>query len=408
MRVLHTADWHLGQRFNGGHERTEEHRHFLRWLVETIQAQRVEVLVVAGDIFDTGSPSNAALELYYSFLLQMQATDCRDIVLVGGNHDSPATLNAPARLLRHLRVHVVGCVPDCFEDQVIVLDNADGKPGLVVCAIPFLRDRDVRLSVPGEEAEERETRIRQGIADHYARVSEIEMVWQLKAAGVPVLATGHLYAAGASPSDSERTIHVGNLGQVTADHFPAVFDYVALGHLHRPQRVGGREHIRYSGSPIPLSFSEIDHPKEVLLLEFAPQSLAIEALPVPSARRLIRFHGPLDEVLVLLAAYDNTGYQLPAWADVEVRSELSQLEVAQQLLAVITQLDRTQLEVLARRHFRLLTLRPLGEEPEPLTRSLHDFTEREVFEKRLEEEPEEARTELLGAFDELLELMRQG
>ncbi|GAB2475028.1 nuclease SbcCD subunit D [Hymenobacter qilianensis] len=408
MRVLHTADWHLGQRFNGGHERTEEHRHFLRWLVETIQTQRVEVLVVAGDIFDTGSPSNAALELYYSFLLQMQATACRDIVLVGGNHDSPATLNAPARLLRHLRVHVVGCVPDCFEDQVIVLDNADGKPGLVVCAIPFLRDRDVRLSVPGEEAEEREARIRQGIADHYSRIAEVEIVWQLKAAGVPVLATGHLYAAGASPSDSERTIHVGNLGQVTADHFPTVFDYVALGHLHRPQRVGGREHIRYSGSPIPLSFSEVDHPKEVLLLEFTPQSLAIEAVPVPGARRLVRFHGPLDEVLVRLAAYENTGYQLPAWADVEVRSELSQLEVAEQLLAVITQLDRTQLEVLARRHFRMLTLRPLGEEPEPLTRSLHDFTEREVFEKRLEEEPEEARTELLSAFDELLELMRQG
>lgn len=409
MRVLHTADWHLGQRFsNGNHERTEEHRHFLSWLVETIQTQKVEVLVVAGDIFDTGSPSNVALELYYSFLLQMQATACRDIVLVGGNHDSPATLNAPARLLRHLRVHVVGCVPDCFEDQVIVLDNADGKPGLVVCAIPFLRDRDVRLSVPGEEAEEREARIRQGIADHYARIAEVEMVWQLKAAGVPVLATGHLYAAGASPSDSERTIHVGNLGQVTADHFPTVFDYVALGHLHRPQRVGGREHIRYSGSPIPLSFSEIDHPKEVLLLEFAPQSLTIEALPVPGARRLVRFHGPLDEVLVRLAAYENTGYQLPAWADVEVRSELSQLEVAEQLLAVITQLDRTQLEVLARRHFRLLTLRPLGDEPEPLTRSLHDFTEREVFEKRLEEEPEEARPELLGVFDELLELMRQG
>ena len=90
----------------------------------------------------------------------------------------------------------------------------------MVCAIPFLRDRDVRLSVPGETAEEREARIRQGIADHYARAAEIEMVWQLKAAGVPVLATGHLYAAGAAPSDSERTIHVGNLGQVTADHFP--------------------------------------------------------------------------------------------------------------------------------------------------------------------------------------------
>jgi exonuclease SbcD len=406
MRVLHTADWHLGQRFISGHERTEEHRHFLEWLVQTVREQRVEVLVIAGDIFDTGSPSNQALELYYSFLLNMRGTACRDIVVVGGNHDSPATLNAPARLLRHLRVHVVGCVPDCFEDQVLVLDDATGKPGLVVCAVPFLRDRDVRLSVPGETAEEREARIKQGIADHYARLAAAEQVWQLKDLGLPVLATGHLYAAGAAPSDSERTIHVGNLGQITADHFPEVFDYVALGHLHRPQRVGGREHIRYSGSPIPLSFSEIGHPKEVLLLEFVAGKLhTLETLEVPGTRRLIRFHGTLEEVVTGLQTYDNTGYLLPAWADVQIHSELTQLEVADALLKVIQELDRKQLEVLARRHFRLVKLRALGEEETeaPLTRSLHDYTEREVFEQRLETEPEEGRAELLRTFDELLE-----
>ncbi|MBT2557893.1 exonuclease subunit SbcD [Hymenobacter sp. ISL-91] len=407
MRILHTADWHLGQRFIQGHERTEEHRHFLDWLVATIEAEQVEVLVVAGDIFDTGSPSNQALELYYDFLLKLRQTGCRDVVVVGGNHDSPATLNAPARLLRHLRVHVVGCVPECFEDQVLVLDDATGKPGLVVCAVPFLRDRDVRLSVPGESAEERETRIRQGLADHYARVAEIEQVWQLKALGLPVLATGHLYAAGAAPSDSERTIHVGNLGQVTADHFPAVFDYVALGHLHRPQRVGGQAHIRYSGSPIALSFSEVDHAKEVLLVEFTAGKVAgLHSRPVPGARRLVRFHGTLDEVSTALMAYDNAGYALPAWADVQIHSELSQLEVAETLLKVIDALDRQRLVVLARRHLRLLTLRPLGatEETEAsLTRSLHDFTAREVFEQRLEAEPAEARAELLRTFDELLE-----
>ena len=408
MRVLHTADWHLGQRFISGHERTDEHRHFLHWLVETVREQAVEILVIAGDVFDSGSPSNQALELYFDFLLQMQGTDCRDIVVVGGNHDSPATLNAPARLLRHLRVHVVGCVPDCFEDQVLVLNDAAGRPGLVVCAVPFLRDRDVRLSVPGETAEEREARLKQGIADHYARIAEVEHVGQLKAQGLPVLATGHLYAAGAAPSDSERTIHVGNLGQVTAEHFPEVFDYVALGHLHRPQRVGGREHIRYSGSPIALSFSEIDHGKEVLLLDFAGGKLAtLAALPVPGTRRLLRFHGALDEVVALLVAYDNTGYLLPAWVDVEVRSELTQLEVAEALLKVIQGLDRKQVEVLARRHLRLVQLRPLGEPDgdEPLTPSLHDFTERQVFAQRLASEPEAGRAELLAAFDELLEGM---
>ena len=408
MRVLHTADWHLGQRFISGHERTDEHRHFLHWLVETVREQAVEILVIAGDVFDSGSPSNQALELYFDFLLQMQGTDCRDIVVVGGNHDSPATLNAPARLLRHLRVHVVGCVPDCFEDQVLVLNDAAGQPGLVVCAVPFLRDRDVRLSVPGETAEEREARLKQGIADHYARIAEVEHVGQLKAQGLPVLATGHLYAAGAAPSDSERTIHVGNLGQVTAEHFPEVFDYVALGHLHRPQRVGGREHIRYSGSPIALSFSEIDHGKEVLLLDFAGGKLAtLAALPVPGTRRLLRFHGALDEVVALLVAYDNTGYLLPAWVDVEVRSELTQLEVAEALLKVIQELDRKQVEVLARRHLRLVQLRPLGEpgDEESLTPSLHDFTERQVFAQRLASEPEAGRAELLAAFDELLEGM---
>ena len=411
MRVLHTADWHLGQRFISGHERIDEHRHFLHWLVATVREQAVEVLVITGDVFDSGSPANQALELYYDFLLQMQGTDCRDIVVVGGNHDSPATLNAPARLLRHLRVHVVGCVPDCFEDQVLILNDTAGQPGLVVCAVPFLRDRDVRLSVPGETADEREARLKQGIADHYARIAEVEQVWQLKAEGLPVLATGHLYAAGAAPSDSERTIHVGNLGQVTAEHFPEIFDYVALGHLHRPQQVGGREHIRYSGSPIALSFSEIDHGKEVLLLDFAGGKLAsLTALAVPSTRRLLRFHGTLEEVVGLLVAYDNTGFLLPAWADVEVRSELTQLEVAEALLKVIQELDRKQVEVLARRHLRLVKLRPLGEtddNEESLTPSLHDFTERQVFAQRLESEPEAGRTELLAAFDELLEGMAQ-
>ena len=411
MRVLHTADWHLGQRFISGHERIDEHRHFLHWLVATVREQAVEVLVIAGDVFDSGSPANQALELYYDFLLQMQGTDCRDIVVVGGNHDSPATLNAPARLLRHLRVHVVGCVPDCFEDQVLILNDAAGQPGLVVCAVPFLRDRDVRLSVPGETAEEREARLKQGIADHYARIAEVEQVWQLKAEGLPVLATGHLYAAGAAPSDSERTIHVGNLGQVTAEHFPEIFDYVALGHLHRPQQVGGREHIRYSGSPIALSFSEIDHGKEVLLLDFAGGKLAgLTALAVPGTRRLLRFHGTLEEVVGMLMAYDNTGFLLPAWADVEVRSELTQLEVAEALLKVIQELDRKQVEVLARRHLRLVKLRPLGEtgdDEESLTPSLHDFTERQVFAQRLESEPEAGRAELLAAFDELLEGMAQ-
>ncbi|GAB3571774.1 exonuclease subunit SbcD [Hymenobacter daeguensis] len=411
MRVLHTADWHLGQRLQSGHDRHDEHQRFLHWLTATIAEQRVEVLVVAGDVFDTGNPPSAALELYYSFLVGLRATGCRDVVIVGGNHDHPATLNAPARLLRHLRVHVVGCVPECFEEQIFTLENAQGQPGLVVCAVPFLRDRDVRLSVPGESAAEREGRIRQGIADHYARLAECEAVWLARDThGLPVLATGHLYAAGGAASDSERTIHVGNLGQVTADHFPEIFDYVALGHLHRPQQVGGRAHIRYCGSPIPLSFSERLDAKQVLLLEFegaaAPR---VEVLPVPVARRLVRVQGTLPEVLADLLAYENATHPLPAWVDVEIHSDLAPAEVSEQLAKVLDLLDRQQLEVLQRRHLRLSAVRPLGaetEEPEtPLTRNLHEFSAPEVFAQRLESEPEDGRAVLQATFAELLELM---
>lgn len=415
MIVLHTADWHLGQRLQSGHDRHEEHRRFLAWLRAEIEARQVEVLVVAGDVFDTGNPPSTALELYYDFLVGLRQTSLRDVVVVGGNHDHPATLNAPARLLRHLRVHVVGCVPDEFDRQILTLENRRGEPGLVVCAVPFLRDRDVRLSVPGEGAEEREQRIRQGIADHYARLAAHEHVWrQRDELGVPVLATGHLYAAGGAASDSERSVHLGNLGQVTADHFPDVFDYVALGHLHRPQQVGGRGHVRYPGSPIPLSFSERDDRKQVLLLEFAGLAPPrVEAVPVPAARRLVRLQGDLDAVVADLLAYDNASYPLPAWLDLEIHSDLAPAEVNEQLAKIGALLRKEQLEILQRRHLRLSVVRQFGAAAEngaageyelpPLTPSLHEFSPRQVFERRLESEPEAGRDELLRTFDELLE-----
>jgi exonuclease SbcD len=170
MRVLHTADWHLGQHFLTGQERLTEQRAFLDWLLATVQAQEVEALVLAGDVFDTTSPSHAAQELYYDFLVRMQGTCCRDIVVVGGNHDSPTLLNASRRLLRALRIHVVGGAPTDPAEQIVSL--AGSGPGLVVCAVPFLRDRDLRLSMAGETPDERQFRIRESIAGHYLALSE--------------------------------------------------------------------------------------------------------------------------------------------------------------------------------------------------------------------------------------------
>ena len=412
MRVLHTADWHLGQRFQHGHERLAEHRCFLDWLLATIEEECVEVLVVAGDVFDTGNPPAAARRLYYQFLARLQASaTCHDVVIVGGNHDSAETLNASATLLKALRVHVVGGVPVEFADQCLLLPHDAATPRLAVAAVPFLRDADVRYLVPGESAEERETRLRDGIAAHYHRVADLLSDHRLQ--GVPILATGHLFAAGCGDNDAstERPLSIGSLGQITADAFPTDFDYVALGHLHRPQVVGQRAHIRYSGSPIPLSFSETDHPQQVLLLTFDGLGCPrIQALDVPCERRLVRFRGSLDEVIEQLRQYDNAGYQHEAWADVAVLPGLPWSEV-QDRIREAWQATEGQVRVVAGPR----PLRPQEAEPEAVMSEepsagphLEELSPQTVFEQLLdiqEFEPE-ARQQLLETFGQLLAFQR--
>jgi exonuclease SbcD len=320
MRILHTADWHLGKKLEHL-DRVAEHRLFLDWLLHTLDEQQVDALVVAGDVFDTGSPSNETQRMYYDFLIRLRQTCCRQVVIAGGNHDSASTLNAPRELLRALDIHVIGEVPDQPEDQLIPLSSQPGTVQAVVAAVPFLRDRDVRLSVAGESATEREQRLRDGILAHYA--SLLPLLEDYIAKGIPVLATGHLYAAGATASDSEKEIHVGSLGQFPATLFPRAYNYIALGHLHRPQEVGGMPHIRYSGSPIPLSFSESTDRKSVVLVDVAAgEPLSITTLSIPLFRPLLRLSGNPDEVMRALPALEiPAGAILPAWVEVQVHTD---------------------------------------------------------------------------------------
>ena len=408
MRVLHTADWHLGQHFLPGQERTTEQQAFLEWLLRTVQEQAIETLVIAGDVFDSQSPSYTAQELYYTFLVKMQATGCRDIVVVGGNHDSPTMLNASRQLLRQLRIHVVGGVPADPTEQIISLAYPDGRPGLLVCAVPFLRDRDIRLARAGETPDERQLRIRQSIADHYAALADHDLVRGQRALDVPVLATGHLYAAGGEAREgAERDVHIGGLGLVGAEHFPAAFDYVALGHLHRPQVVGGRAHIRYSGSPVPLSFTEADDKQQVLLLEFKGAGVpVITSLPVPVSRRLQRFHGTLDEVEADLLAYDNSAFALVAWADVLVRSDETPAEVQRRIQAVLQLQQQQVVAPRGVRHQRATEQPDLAADLAPLA-LLHELTVDEVFSRRVAGLPPERAAALTVTFGELRQLLSE-
>ena len=274
LTILHTSDWHLGRRLYG-RMRYEEFEAFLSWLQDTISAQKVDVLIVAGDIFDTMTPSNRAQALYYEFLGKVSKSCCQHIVIVAGNHDSPTFLDAPSNVLKFLNVHVIGTACEDLNDEVLVLDDADGTPHCIIAAVPYLRDRDVRSSAAGESADSKDANVIKGIRAHYDEVASIAKTKQAELAEmhqrhIPIIATGHLFAAGGTTTEDDgvRELYVGSLGKISADMFDESFDYVALGHLHVPQRVGGRESIRYSGSPIAMGFGEARQQKQVLLVQF--------------------------------------------------------------------------------------------------------------------------------------------
>ena len=169
MKILHTSDWHIGRALYGC-KRYEEFEAFLAWLGEFIVKDHVDVLLVAGDIFDNSTPSNRAQELYYRFLYRVANSSCRHVVITAGNHDSPSFLNAPKEVLLFLNVHVVGSVSDSPKDDVLVLSDQNGKPELIVCAVPYLRDCDIRKAEAGESMEDKERKMVEGIRSHYRNV----------------------------------------------------------------------------------------------------------------------------------------------------------------------------------------------------------------------------------------------
>ncbi len=403
MRLLHTADWHLGKKLENS-ERTDEHRDFLDWLIIKLETESIDVLVIAGDIFDTGSPSNTALALYYKFLGQLKATCCNDVVVIGGNHDSISTLNAPKDLLKFFNVHVIGGVPDIFTDQIIEIRGKTGKTELVICAVPFLRDKDIKLSVAGEMADERESRIKQGIHDHYHKF--VAHILPYKQAGIPVISTGHLFAAGSSTSESEKEIHMGNLGQVHGDQFPKEFDYVALGHIHKPQVVNKMEHIRYSGSPIPLSFSENEDRKQVLILELSDAGLiGLVSHEVPCYRKLIRIKGDLDTVLKKISRLEDPLSAYPAWVELRVEVESGITDLEDQLAALMD--GKKFIERFFTRQLKTRVNQGM-DQLAPVAMSLNDLEPKEVFIKRCQSEFKDADyTDLVASFDEVMELMKQ-
>ncbi len=269
MRIIHTSDWHLGQHFMG-RNRQAEHKAFLAWLVGEIKERRADALVVAGDIFDTGAPPSYARTLYNEFIVSLQGTGCGQTLILGGNHDAAATLNEARSILECLNTQVVAGILETPEDHVILFNDRDGGPGLIVCAVPFLRPRDLVKSIGGQSGRDKQRALGEAIRKFYDQVFGAAKAAQerLGQAGgsLPIMATGHLTVVGGKSSESVRDIYIGSLDARPAKGFPGA-DYIALGHLHRGQQIRMLDHIRYSGSPIPLSFDEGGSGKQVLQVD---------------------------------------------------------------------------------------------------------------------------------------------
>lgn len=373
MRIIHTSDWHLGQNFYSK-SRAAEHSAFLDWLLTSAQAHEVDAIIVAGDIFDTGSPPSYARELYNRFVVQLQQTGCQ-LVVLAGNHDSVATLNESRDILAFLKTTVVASAGHA----PFILPQRDGTPGAIFCPVPFLRPRELVTSQAGHSSGEKQQLLLNAISDYYQQ--QYEAACALRGdRPLPIVASGHLTTVGASKSDAVREIYIGTLEAFPASHFPPV-DYIALGHIHQAQKIGGSEHIRYSGSPIALSFDETGKSKSVNLVTFTDGQLT-EVLPltVPVTQPLAVLKGDFSSISEQLTQWRDAPQEPVVWLDIEITSDEYLHDIQRKIQA---QTEDLPVEVLLVRRSRAQRERILaGERRETLS----ELQVEEVFERRLAQE----------------------
>ena len=398
MKILHTSDWHLGQSFFTK-SRKAEHQAFLDWLLLQVDEQQIDAVIVAGDIFDTGTPPSYAREMYNRFIVAINQLGCT-LVVLGGNHDSVSTLNESKQLVACLNTHVIANVAtevgentsgqesQLFSEQIIELQNRQKETGAILCAIPFIRPRDVIQSSAGESGLEKRQALGDAIKQHYHQLyQQAVSLRESKCLAVPIIATGHLTALGVSQSDSVRDIYIGTLEGFAADGFPPA-DYIALGHIHRPQIVAKSDHIRYSGSPIPLSFDELKTTKQVVMVEFnSSQQSKVTPLEVPVSQPMAVIKGDLESIACQLAEYKDRDESLPVWLciEVQVQDYLSDLQQRVQQMA-----EGLNVEVLQLRRSRNRAQQALSQVERE---TLAELTPQEVFTKRLELESFEGEVE---------------
>ncbi|WP_419209372.1 exonuclease SbcCD subunit D C-terminal domain-containing protein [Photobacterium leiognathi subsp. mandapamensis] len=403
MKIIHTSDWHLGHQLHG-YNREYEHQAFLDWLADELETQQADALLVAGDIFDTANPPASSWRMLYRFLAKVSKTlPNLDVVMIGGNHDSPSKLDAPHELLKAFDLHMVGGIHRLddgtldVERMLVPITNKDQQTAAYVLAVPFLRSADLRT----DNLDENDDRLIKGVEVLYGEMTLAAR--NLLAPEQAMIGMGHAYMASGQLSEmSERRVLGGNQHALPASIFADDMSYVALGHLHLAQKVAKKEHVRYSGSPIPLSMAERKYPHKILAVEFdGCEVKAIDEIAIPRSVDMLKVPtkpAPLDEVLAALKALPDD--ELP-------REQQPFLEVHVLLDKPQALLREKVLQALEGKSVRLAKITPhynQREQQDSLQhRRLSDVSPQQVFalswNKKFDGEPTEAMAE---AFETLL------
>lgn len=396
MKILHTADWHIGKKLHN-FDLHQDFDLFIDWLCQLVENRSIDLILVSGDIFDTGNPSAESRKQFYQSLIRLQKLNCQ-IILTGGNHDSASMLDAPKDILNEISVKMIGGIPENIEDCVIPFKKNNEE--IIICAIPFLRDADLRRANDGLSYDDRIQAVQNGIENTYSQVAEY---CKTNFPNTPAIAMGHLFAAGVTAtSDSERDIQIGNEAKFNAHRLSNHFAYVALGHIHKPQRIKAEIPIFYSGSPLPLSFSERKDQKRVLLINtengFEPESITI-----PSFRKLIRISGNLENIKTKLNAL-NSDSTLTNLLEIELIEPEFSIQTEANFFNLISNFNKENYNIIKTKMFfqdRVLGANELFHQDV----NISDLSPNEVFDELLKTQPmdEAYAKEMREAFKILLQ-----
>jgi exonuclease SbcD len=396
MKILHTSDWHIGKQLHK-YDLADDLNLFFDWLIPYITTEAIDVLLVSGDVFDQANPSQAAFKQYYDVLRQLVQLDCK-LIITGGNHDSAAVLNAPKELLNAFEITVIGGATEEISEMFIETDKNGER--LIVAAVPFLKDRDIRKSVAGETYATKIEQIKAGLQTYF---SEVNSYYTSNYSNAFFVVMGHLFVQGSVVSESERDIQIGNQAGVSAGMFQGVPNYVALGHIHKPQAVSEEDYIHYCGSPVSLSFSEKEDQKQVNVITVKNNRIAeLEMVPVPKQRNLLAFTGTLEEVEQQILGYSEVT-QLISLAEVIVYEGTESLERRQAFETFVNEQPNPLLQIVKSRLTFSNKVRGASDAFAVGT-DVSDVTPMHMFEKKLELQSGLDNTEeLKAAFRDILQ-----